>query len=183
MVADQHQTQGREFEIKLEFDPADAARLVAHSLLRAAPQEQNLVSIYFDTPGETLHKAGVYVRIRDINGRRVQTIKAAKSDGGLFDRFEWEREVKGRTPNFSGVARGALKSLFTPDLRASLRPVFETRVTRSIYRLTYEASDIELLSIGARLRPPPSTARFQSSSLSSRVGIRSPYQPRPRFCR
>ena len=144
MVADQHQTQGREFEIKLEFDPADAARLVAHSLLRAAPQQQNLVSIYFDTPSETLHKAGVYVRIRDINGRRVQTIKAAKSDGGLFDRFEWEREVKGRTPNFSGVARGALKSLFTPDLRASLRPVFETRVTRTIYRLTYEASDIEL---------------------------------------
>src|SRR5262245_701965 len=141
MVAHRHQTQWRELEIKLEFDPADAARLAAHPLLCAARQEQTLVSIYFDTPGETLHKAGVYVRIRDIDGRRVQTIKAAN---GPFERLEWEREVKGRTPNFSGANRTALKPLLTPDLRASLRPLFETRVTRNVYRLAHDGSDIEL---------------------------------------
>jgi inorganic triphosphatase YgiF len=102
MVVAHHQVQDREVEIKLEFDPADAARLAAHPLLCARPQEQDLVSIYFDTPGETLHKAGVYLRIRDIDGRQVQTIKTAKSGGGLFDRLEWEREVRGRTPDFSG---------------------------------------------------------------------------------
>jgi inorganic triphosphatase YgiF len=144
MVVAHHQVQDREVEIKLEFDPADAARLAAHPLLCAGPQEQDLVSIYFDTPGETLHKAGVYLRIRDIDGRQVQTIKTAKSGGGLFDRLEWEREVKGRTPNFSGASPTALKPLLTPDIRASLRPVFETRVTRNIYRLTHDGSDIEL---------------------------------------
>src|SRR5262245_20493677 len=144
MVAHRHQTQWRELEIKLEFDPADAARLAAHPLLCAARQKQTLVSIYFDTPGETLHKAGVYVRIRDIDGRRVQTIKAAKSNVGPFERLEWEREVKGRTPNFSGANRTALKPLLTPDLRASLRPLFETRVTRNVYRLAHDGSDIEL---------------------------------------
>lgn len=83
MVAAHHQTQAREVEIKLEFDPADAARLAAHPLLRAVPQEQDLVSIYFDTPGETLRKAGVYLRIRDVGGRQVQTIKTVKGGGGL----------------------------------------------------------------------------------------------------
>src|SRR5262245_22445680 len=143
MVAHQHQARGREVEIKHEFDPTDAARLAAHPLLRAAPQVQNLVSIYFDTPGETLRKAGVYLRIRDSGGRKVQTIKTAIGSGGPFERLEWEREVKGRTPNFSGAGRTALK-LLTPDLRASLRPVFQTRVRRSVYRLGYEGADIEL---------------------------------------
>jgi triphosphatase len=143
MVVAHHQVQDREVEIKLEFDPADAARLAAHPLLYSRPQEQDLVSIYFDTPGETLHKAGVYLRIRDIDGRQVQTIKTAKSGGGLFDRLEWEREVRGRTPDFSGSGM-ALKPLLTPDLLASLRPAFETRVTRTIYRLGHDGSDIEL---------------------------------------
>jgi triphosphatase len=144
VAATQPQAQAREVEIKLEFDPANAARLAAHPLLSAAPQKQDLVSIYFDTPGETLHKAGVYLRIRDIDGRRVQTIKTAKNGGGPFERLEWEREVKGRTPNFSGASRTALKPLLTPDLRAEIRPVFETRVTRNVYRLAHHGSDIEL---------------------------------------
>lgn len=144
MVVAHHQAQDREVEIKLELDPADAARLAAHPLLRAAPQEQDLVSVYFDTPSETLRKAGVFIRIRDLDGRRVQTIKTAKGSGGLFDRLEWEREVKGRTPNFSGAGRTVLKPLLTPDLRASLRPVFETRIRRNIYRLAHDGSDIEL---------------------------------------
>jgi inorganic triphosphatase YgiF len=143
-VATQQEAQGREVELKLEFDRADAARLAAHPLLKAAPQKQDLVSTYFDTPDETLHKAGVYLRIRDIDGRRVQTIKTAKNGDGPFERLEWEQEVKSRTPNLSGASRTALKPLLTPDLRATLRPLFETRVTRTVYRLAHDGSDIEL---------------------------------------
>jgi inorganic triphosphatase YgiF len=142
-IAAERALKGREVEIKLAFDPASAARLAAHPLLSAAPQKQDLVSVYFDTPRETLRKAGVYLRIRDIDGRRVQTVKAERGGGGPFDRLEWEREVKGRTPNFSGANRTALK-LLTPDLRAALRPVFETRVSRHVYRVAYDGSDIEL---------------------------------------
>jgi inorganic triphosphatase YgiF len=123
----QPQAQAREVELKLQFDPADAGRLAAHPLLSSAPQTQDLVSIYFDTPSETLHKAGVYLRIRDIDGRRVQTIKTAKNGGGPFERLEWEREVKGRTPNFGGASRTALKPLLTPNLRAEIRPGIRDR--------------------------------------------------------
>jgi triphosphatase len=142
-IATERALKGREVEIKLAFDRADAARLAAHPLLSAAPQKQDLVSVYFDTPREILRKAGVYLRIRDIGGRRVQTVKAERRGGGPFDRLEWEREVKGRTPNFSGANRTALK-LLTPDLPAALRPVFETRVSRNVYRVVYDGSDIEL---------------------------------------
>ena len=144
LIATQQQAQAREVEIKLEFDPADAARLAAHPLLSAPPQKQDLVSIYFDTPGETLHKAGVYLRIRDINGRLVQTIKTAKTGGGLLDRFEWERDVKGRTPNFSGAGRTALK----PRSRPISAPRFARRsrpaspATSTGWRMTGRTSNL-----------------------------------------
>ena len=56
--------QAKEIELKLEFDPADAARLASHPALRAgpAPQEEHQpISTYFDTPDGALHKAGVYL--------------------------------------------------------------------------------------------------------------------------
>ena len=50
----------KEIELKLEFDPADAAKIKSHPLLAAnrlgAPEQQELVSIYFDTPDRALSK-------------------------------------------------------------------------------------------------------------------------------
>ena len=67
--------QAKEIELKLEFDPADAARLASHPALRAgsAPHlEHQLISTYFDTPDGALHKAGVYLRVRE-NGASNRT--------------------------------------------------------------------------------------------------------------
>jgi hypothetical protein len=124
MVVAHQQAQDREVEIKLELDPADAARLAAHPLLRAAPQEQNLVSVYFDTPSETLRKAGVYLRIRDIGGRRVQTSRP-QGGGGLFDRLGGSRS-EGTHANFSGAGRTVLKPC-SPDLAPRFAGVRDSR--------------------------------------------------------
>lgn len=69
-----------EVELKLAFDPADTAQIASHPALQAsfvAPEDQELVSTYFDTPDCALHKAGVYLRIREIGGRYVQTVISA----------------------------------------------------------------------------------------------------------
>ena len=53
-------SESREFELKLEFDPADRAEIEAHPLLAAANAEkQTLISVYFDTDDLALRKASV----------------------------------------------------------------------------------------------------------------------------
>ena len=139
--------RGKEIELKLEFDPADAARLASQPALQAdaAPQEQHqLISIYFDTRDCTLHRAGVYLRVRD-NGRNfVQTVKTAKSKTALIERFEWEREIAGREPDLDAVSDTPLKPVLTEAVRAALQPVFETQIRRHVFRILRDGSDIEV---------------------------------------
>ena len=99
VVARDDARQASEIELKLEFAPADIARIAAHKAVQASlvpPEERELVSIYFDTPDSALHKAGVYLRIRESQGRYVQTIKAAKT-------VDWIERMKldGSTASFS----------------------------------------------------------------------------------
>ena len=135
----------REIELKLEFDPADLARIHAHPLLAAsASQHKTLHSTYYDTADLVLRKAGVSLRVRDTNGRFVQTIKSANGDAGLFDRSEWEHEVKDRDIDLIAASGTALEPLLSVRVRNALRPVFETRVNRTVYQVARNGSDIEV---------------------------------------
>jgi inorganic triphosphatase YgiF len=136
-----------EVELKLAFDPADTAQIASHPALQASlipPEEQELVSTYFDTPDCALHKAGVYLRIRETGGRYVQTVKSAKSKTELLERFEWERETSGPTPDLDGAEGTALQPLLTPKVRASLQPMFQTRIRRNIHRIGENDTEIEV---------------------------------------
>jgi inorganic triphosphatase YgiF len=139
--------QASEVELKLEFPPAEAARIASHPALAALlspPEERALVSIYFDTPDDALHRAGVYLRIRESGGRHTQTVKASKGKADIFERSEWEAPVSGRTPNLDAVRGTALEALLTPEIRAALQPRFETRIGRGIYRVKTNGSEIEV---------------------------------------
>lgn len=139
--------QGTEVELKLEFDPADTARIASHPALKDSlvpPSDQDLVSVYFDTPDCALHRLGVYLRIRDSGGRYVQTVKSAKSKTALLERLEWEREIPSGALDLDGVEGTALEPLLTPAIRASLRPLFETRIARRIYRVERDGAEIEV---------------------------------------
>jgi inorganic triphosphatase YgiF len=151
-----------EVELKLEFDPADSARIAAHPAFEASlgpAEDQDLVSTYFDTPDCALHGLGVYVRIRERGGRFMQTIKSAKSNAELLERLEWERELPDRRLDLDGVAGSALEPVLTPAIRASLGPVFETRVMRHVCRIEQDGSEIEMAidrgEIATRTRTRP----------------------------
>jgi triphosphatase len=156
-----------EVELKLEFESHDAARIGAHPALAARaspPEERVLTSIYYDTEDDALHKAGVYLRVRERNGRFVQTIKASRA--GLLDRSEWERELSGREPDLDAAKGTALEPLLTPGIRDALRPRFETRVRRKTYRIERGGSDIEVAIdqgeiVAGTLRRPISEVEFE----------------------
>jgi triphosphatase len=135
----------REVELKLEFDPADLGRIHAHPLLSGTGSKpKTLHSIYYDTADLVLHKAGVSLRVRDSGGRFVQTIKSANGNAGLFDRSEWEHEVKSRDIDLIAAKGTALEPLLSARVRNALRPVFETRIERTVYLLERNGSDIEV---------------------------------------
>jgi triphosphatase len=154
-------TTPKEVEIKLELAPAGLPKLKTIPLVRALKtpgRRSTEVSVYFDTDTHKLRKHGLMLRVRRIGGRYVQTIKAS-GNSGLFERDEWENEIAGDVPDLD-LARGtALEPLITDKLRRQLKPLFETRVQRTVYPLTNGAHAIALtidrgkIDTGARSTP------------------------------
>ena len=139
-------SEPREFELKLEFDPADRGKIEAHPLLAATqPERQTLISVYYDSDDLALQQARVTLRVRKFGTRYVQAIKAMDGTAQLFERPEWEHEVPGREPDLNLAAGTALEPLLTETVRASLQPLFRTRIERTVYRLPSNGSEVELV--------------------------------------
>ena len=137
----------REIELKLELDPHDAARLGETSLVRGVQgRAEALSTVYFDTKSYDLRKAGLSLRVREVDGRRIQTIKAqGNAAAGLFDRNEWEQEINGDGPDLSSASGTALELLLEDDgVRDGIRPIFTVKVSRMTYPLTGDAWTAEL---------------------------------------
>jgi inorganic triphosphatase YgiF len=156
------QRYSKEVELKFEFDPADAARVASHPVLReslAPPEERDLISVYFDTSDFALREAGVYLRVRDTGARYMQTIKSMRSEAEPMERLEWEREIPSTRPELDNAEGTALAPLLTPEVRASLRPLFETLVKRKTFLVASGDSEIEVaidegeIASGRRRRP------------------------------
>ncbi len=131
-----------EIELKLELDPADAARIGRVAPLKGSGfTEARLVSTYFDTADGDLRAAGYTLRVRRQGERRIQTVKAEGPGGaGLFVRPEWEREIAGEAPVVD-AASGALEQLVQGK---PLAPRFVSDVRRRAARLAFEGAEIEV---------------------------------------
>jgi inorganic triphosphatase YgiF len=139
---------GQEIELKLEVPPRALRRLKRMPVVRRAnghTQEKDLVSVYFDTAGHKLRKKGMSLRVRHVGDKRLQTVKAnGHSAAGLFQRDEWEAPIKGDAPDLRAARRTALGEKLGKKLARTLKPVFETRVHRTIVPLDRRGSRIEL---------------------------------------
>lgn len=137
----------QETELKLELDPEAAEALRASGVLPGDPAIARQRSVYFDTPRHDLSAAGVSLRIRQSNGRRVQTVKSAGTGAaGLFARPEWERPVEDDTPVLDGET--PVPALLGKKAR-ELASVFEVRVERRTWNVSPDGAAIEVvLDIG-----------------------------------
>ncbi|MGO2242786.1 MAG: CYTH domain-containing protein [Halomonas sp.] len=116
-----------EVEIKLALPPTGPAALNQHPLLASVPVSQHaLTNTYFDTPLGDLANARIAVRLREVDGKVLHTVKTAgQGSGGFSQRQEWEWQVTGpqldlmvlaKLPPFQGELAQALPSL-VPTLR------------------------------------------------------------------
>ncbi|HJU99470.1 MAG TPA: inorganic triphosphatase, partial [Burkholderiaceae bacterium] len=145
-----------EVELKLLLDPADNGKLVQHPLLaahaRARQRKARLMARYFDTPGLHLLRHGAGLRVRQVEGQWIQTMKAGGSvQGGLHARLEWEGPVPDDVPHpgklrkLIGDDRHWLAVLDAAHLKQELAPLFSVEVERSTWELDYDGSVIELV--------------------------------------
>jgi triphosphatase len=134
----------REIEIKLRLQREHLKRLRRHPLLSAGFKRSGKAvrqdSVYFDDRNRTLRQHGISLRLRQIEGRRVQTIKALNGSGTI-DRGEWETAVSCARPDLS-AARGTPLANLLPTLCQPLEPIFETRVARISFPIQCGNSEI-----------------------------------------
>ncbi len=156
----------KEVELKLELPPRSLPALKKIPLLRevkADPRRTTEVSVYFDTDKRKLRKRGLMLRVRRIGHRYVQTIKATGSYGP-FERNEWEAEIAGHEQDLSMASGTALEPLLNGKLRRQLKPLFETRVRRTLYPVADDTRAIALTIDRGRSTPAATPCRCARSS-------------------
>ena len=142
----------REVEIKLDIDPAGISRLAELPAFSGETDHQRQISVYFDTPKSKLRRNGWVLRVRQVDGRFIQTIKRSGPSPIPVEREEWEEEVGGLEPDLKAIAKTPLAELVKRQRLGQLAPVCRCdvdRTTRMIkngkcsFELTYDEGSIE----------------------------------------
>jgi triphosphatase len=166
--------EARERELKLELDAAAARDLRERRLKRLGAEaggHQALAATYFDTKKLALKKRGLSLRLREEDGRRIQTLKGPNEGGGLFDRLEWSIEVSGDRPDLSGLPGTPLRDLVSAErLQSRLRPIFTTEIERTTWRVRSETAEIEMALDEGTLRAGDSTEPLAELELELKAG-------------
>jgi inorganic triphosphatase YgiF len=134
--------EGHETELKLAASPAMLLHLREHPSLAGKERALTLVTRYFDTGDNALHRACATLRLRDGGARGEQTFKSAAGSGGIR-RGEWNAPVTGVLPDpqaFAPRPRKLLEQLLDGQ---ALRPLSVTRVERTTRRVRFGGSTIE----------------------------------------
>ena len=122
-----------EIELKLALPPQQAVSFLQLMRRRSPPEQQELITRYFDTPAFALSERGVALRVRRVGRRWVQTLKTeGERRGGLSQRGEYEMTVTRGSPDWTRFPDDAL-ALVPEALREQVVPVFETRFTRTAW--------------------------------------------------
>jgi inorganic triphosphatase YgiF len=160
----------KEIELKFQMTPRDLRKLRTARVLRRKPlTEENLVSVYFDTPKHKLARNDVTLRVRHNGHNRLQTIKS----GGLassFRRGEWEHEIKRDVPNLRKARDTALEPLLTKKLKRRLKPVFETHIHRTSVPVRKNGTRIEVALDEGQVRAGQRSAPISELELELKRG-------------
>jgi triphosphatase len=92
---------GNEIELKFAVAPRELRKFeTVRGSDRKPPKEEDLVSVYFDTPKQKLARNGVSLRVRHNGDKFLQTIKSVGSNGS-FRRGNGSIRSKAMPPTFA----------------------------------------------------------------------------------
>jgi triphosphatase len=131
-------------------------------------EERELVSTYFDTPKQKLHRHGITLRVREVGDQHFQTVKT--STAGSFARGEWEAEIQKSTPDFRELRATPLAHLATKKLNRKIVPTFRTSVRRLARPFQVGPSEIELAVDRGNLAAGGSTEPITEFELELKKG-------------
>lgn len=146
----------QEIELKFRLGPGAAARLAVHPALAGEESVQDLRSVYFDTPDQTLRRAGWGLRVRATGRGFVQTLKG-QAGGDVLRRAEWETPVPSEALDWTALQATPVAALVKD--RRDLSPRFASTVRRRARLIAFEGAVIEAahdegdLSAGDRAEP------------------------------
>ena len=149
---------GVETEIKFRMpnhNRGAPARLTVPGCKIGKRSESDLLSTYFDTRKHKLKRRGLLLRVRQTDGKHIQTIK--KASGAQFGRGEWETVIGGRTPDLDEANGTPLERLASNKLRRKLKPIFET----SVHRITLPVRSRRSEEVELELKKGPARDLFR----------------------
>jgi triphosphatase len=133
----------REIELKLAVPDGELGAILQHKAFRASgagQERRHEITTYFDTRDQALARSGVSLRVRDTNGRRVQTLKADSRAGVAADRAEWEWPIDRAKPDLGLLAQTPIAERL--PRRLDLRAVLVTDIERTVRMLEPEQGTI-----------------------------------------
>ena len=134
-------TANKEIELKLRTDPDGMAILLGSPRLLTASRDGKywrMHAIYYDTQDLALYGKGVSFRVRDEDGRYVQTVKIARKHAGAMVRDERQVDVPSMLPRpdwLDGSSELNEVAVLAPD---DLIPLFATTYDRLASLITFE---------------------------------------------
>ena len=135
----------KEIELKVVVLPVDieaALPKLLEKLKAKDVKEAWLVNTYFDTSSKQLNKDCIALRIRQKEGRFIQTLKTkGVSVAGLHRRGEWEWELTENKLDIALLTGDAWPGKISVD---ELIPFFETNFKRTSAIVEYRGAKIEL---------------------------------------
>jgi triphosphatase len=137
----------RERELNFAIDTAGIATLRNHPLYNnAATSLRRERSVYFDTTGFRLHKAGFILRVRNADECLTQTSKLfPRRATMLFDRGEWECDVTDEVPDYEAAASTTLAEMLSDmTVRDAIAVRFETLVDQTSWQIDFEGARLAL---------------------------------------
>ncbi|MDH2327016.1 CHAD domain-containing protein [Cereibacter sp. SYSU M97828] len=157
-----------EVELKLVISPEGAEALAGSEVLSAAPVRRMQHAIYFDTPGRALAAQGISLRIREAEGKRIQTTKQAPhGNAALFERGEWEKLVDGDQPVLDDIT--PVRAILKED-GGDLVRMFDVDIDRRVWTLHHDGADIEVALDGGEVRIGPRHAPVHECELELKSG-------------
>lgn len=159
---------GEETELKLIVPRPSLTKLrqskVISSKQTGDQSAMDVTSVYYDTKRRDLLKRGITFRLRRKGDEHLQTVKAGVDT--YPSRKEWEKRIASNKPNLAAAKGTALEPLLDKTLPRRLKPLFKTRVRRTIVPLKWGDSELELAvdsgqMMAGRLRAPISEVELE----------------------